>query len=307
MKKYNRFLSFLLFFCIISPTFTTYGATIIGKAVNTDIVAYINDLPIPSYNIDGQTAIVAEDLNQYGFRVHYWEEYRLLQLDYVPTDNVKITADYTPKKNTKPIGSFAANVYQTDITTTLRGDEIPSFNIGGKTLIFIDALKKYGDVIWYPEEREIRFTYVPNWKLEVPNDYTKDTSASISYFVLELTRDETGEFVVSGENEQYITYVSFWGGKSPVGFQFSLYQNVNLQTSDVAHLLNQMLNADREEWIADDTTFANEHMKVFINEEPVSILSVTGGGGNGHTDYSFSLDKNIRKLEEIQSIRLECR
>ncbi len=304
MKK-SCIMLFLLCWCITCTSYTAYAAKRIGQAVHTDIIAYINDLPIPSYNINGQTAIVAEDLEQYGFRVHYWEEERLLQLDYVPTDNVKITADYTPKKNTKPIGSFAANVYQTDITTRLKGDEIPSFNIGGKTLIFIDALEKYGDVVWYPQEREIRFTYVPNWKLEVPNDDTKDKTASISHFVLELTRDETGEFVVSGENEQYITYVSFRGGKSPVGFQFSLYQNVNLQTSDVAHLLNQMLNADRGEWIADDTTFANKHMKVFINEEPVSILNVTGGGGNGHTDYFFSLDKNIRKLEEIQSIEVQ--
>lgn len=46
----------------------------IGKAVYSDIDAYINNHLIPSYNINDCTAIIAEDLNDYGFDVHYDEQ-----------------------------------------------------------------------------------------------------------------------------------------------------------------------------------------------------------------------------------------
>ncbi len=49
------------------------GTTIIGDDVGdvlaTDIKAYVQGKPIRSMNIDGYTAVVAEDLRQYGFDV----------------------------------------------------------------------------------------------------------------------------------------------------------------------------------------------------------------------------------------------
>ncbi len=306
MKKRSIFL--LLFcFCIILFNFTVYAAKITGKAVNTDIVAYVNGLPIKSYNIDGKTAIIAEDLKQYGFRVNYFDEYRLLQIEYVEGDNTEITASYTPEQNRKPIGSFLANIYETDIIVKINNTEVPSYNIGGQTLIFIDSLEIYGDVVWDSEERKVYFTYVPNWTLKVPEDNESDTSANISEFTLELIRDETGEFIITGKNRQYITYVSLSGGKGDTVFQFSLYQNVNLQTEELSRLLNQMLNTDKGEWITNDMDFANEHMKIVINGDPVSIIKIDGGGGNGHSDYRFTLNKEFRTVEEIQSIQIECK
>ncbi|MBQ7097398.1 MAG: hypothetical protein IJN96_04905, partial [Clostridia bacterium] len=43
---------------------------IAGKIYSTDIIAYVNDKPIESYNIGGKTAIIMEDLDEsYGFTV----------------------------------------------------------------------------------------------------------------------------------------------------------------------------------------------------------------------------------------------
>ena len=211
----------------------------------------------------------------------------MLRIDCLEDDSIEITADYVPERNTKPIDAFLANIYETDIVTQLDGKIVPLYNMGGETLILIDSFDTYGDVVWYPEERKIYFTYVPYWKLELPNDYKSDTSSNISDFTLELTRAETGEFVIGGENAQYITFVFFSVGKGNMNFQFSLYQNVNLQTEGLSKLLGKMLNNDRGEWITDNVEFANEHMKIVINREQIPIISVTGGGGNAHSNYLF--------------------
>ena len=42
----------------------------IGWVLHTDIIAYINDTPIRSYNIGGYTYVIAEDLIGYGFDVN---------------------------------------------------------------------------------------------------------------------------------------------------------------------------------------------------------------------------------------------
>ena len=64
---------FIFAFCFCMPIFhaTIYAEKIMGQAVNTDIVAYINGLPIKSYNINGQTAVIAEDLKKYGVGVDF--------------------------------------------------------------------------------------------------------------------------------------------------------------------------------------------------------------------------------------------
>lgn len=118
-----------LCFCFLFPNLTAYAATITGQAVTTDIVAYINDLPIPFYNVNGKTAIVAEDLAQYGSSVNYSNSQRLLEVYYLEPNDKKITANYTPPKNTKPIGSFVSHVYATNIVTEVDGEIVPSYNI----------------------------------------------------------------------------------------------------------------------------------------------------------------------------------
>ena len=53
---------------------------VIGAAYHTDIVAYINHWAIPSYAVNGQSVIVAEDLNYCGFDVVWNNNTRSLSI-----------------------------------------------------------------------------------------------------------------------------------------------------------------------------------------------------------------------------------
>lgn len=305
MNKKTMFI-FILLLCLILQSFTVFGnIKIVGKVLNTDIIAYINGLPIKSYNIEGYTGIIAEDLLNYGFDVDYMDEFRTLSIRQYIEDK-EITADYNPEKNiTKPIGSFASNVYSTDIITKILGDTVKSYNIGGKTIILIDSLSSFGDVKWYPTERKICFDYVPSWNLELENNYNTDKSVSISNFILEVTKNSLGGFDISGKNQHYLTSVEFnWSKFGGLCFKFSIYGNVNKQTVELLGKLNNIVNNQN---IYESIKLANDYIKININGEEISIKDVKPGGGNGHVDYYFYLDKEIRNLDEIQSIRVECK
>ena len=51
---------------------------VVGHTYYTDIAARINGHPLRSYNIGGETAVVAEDLREYGFSVVWDGEARTL-------------------------------------------------------------------------------------------------------------------------------------------------------------------------------------------------------------------------------------
>lgn len=313
MKKINMFM-FILSFSFILSHFTTYGAeNIIGKVLSTDIVAYIDGLPIESYNIDGNTGIVAEDLLKYGYGVYYNWDLRCLEIENSNSyyDNIKV--DYVPEKNTKPIGSFVSNVYSSDIKTFLYGleedKEIPSYNIGGKTIILIDSLEQYGDVIWYPDERKICFDFVEGWAVDFEDDYKKDTSSYISNFTIELTKNELGEFDITGENKQYLPYIKFgWGKINGFWLRFLIYPTE--QTEELRNnILNNMLGEDEQRrYINKSCDFANEHIKAYINDEKVDIVAVKGYPKDPNAGgYYLYFDKEIRSIEDIETIKVECK
>lgn len=307
MRK--RHLSLLFIFCIVLILFHTisYASTkIIAKAVHTDIIAYVNGKVIPSYNINGYTGIVAEDLEKYGFDIDYSEWLRQLVIEYNETK--EITADYVPQKTSKTIGSFFASIYQTDIITRFEGQKIPSYNIGGKTIILMDYLEDFGDVVWYPEERKICFDYVPAWRIDIKTEYDQNRTETISSFTIELAKNELGEFETSGENYQYLSNISMYGSKgSNTYLDFAIYQNVMEYTSELIELLNKMytVNIDNHV-IAENADFAKEHMQIYVDNEKMNIIDVQEGMGNGHQDYYFVMDNKIRSLDNIQTIKIVC-
>lgn len=279
------------------------------NAVHTDIVAYINGKSIPSYNINSHTGIVAEDLINYGFDVSYNDYMRQLVIEY--NKDKEVTANYVPPKNHKTIGSFAANVYQTDIVTRINGKRIAAYNIGGKTILLMDSLAYFGDVNWYPNERKICFDIIPPWEITVPNEYDDQKTMPISSFTLELTKNEFGEFEPSGENYQYLSNICINRSSSQNGntyFDFAIYQNVMDYTLELITLLDKMytLNIDRNR-IQQNADFANKHMEISINGEKLNIIDVTEGMGNGHKDYYFTLNNTIKRLEDIQTIKIVCK
>lgn len=131
-----------------------------NSVLNTDIKAYIDGYPIRSYNIDGYTSIVVEDLNQYGFYVAYDNNERTLKIDDVKGN---ITSTYVHTSNTQPVGSKAMDVYYTDIRTYVKSKDTSGYlnaygyNVDGLTLIRIDNLDEFGNVIWDQNARTISF------------------------------------------------------------------------------------------------------------------------------------------------------
>ncbi len=309
MKK-HRLPILVLLFCFLFSSVPVYAANVIGKAVHTDIVCYINGLPIRSYNVKGQTAIVAEDLREYGFFATYNDEKRHLDVySYEPDNPDKITAHYVPPKNKKPIGSFAANVYATDIVTTIEGEKVPAYNIGGETLIFIDELKRLGDVIWYPKERKVCFTYVPNWIHHINKENAKIESTKEPGFSITLNKNAAGTFDVSGKNIAYFGDPTLEGGREPnTSFSFDLYyEEYDQQTEDTkTHLLDPMVSNEWNKIDKEKVNFANAHTKVKVNGTPATLEKVFSVPGNGHLDFYFVINREMRKLEDIQSIEIVC-
>lgn len=131
----------------ISPAFAQ------NLAVKSDIKAYIDYTPIRSYNIDGYTYVIAEELRNYGFDVIWNNDDRTLRIY-----RKELTAPIYTKElfdlDFDPVSSSYI-IYPTDIKTYLNGSEVNSFNIGGQTVIQIDELSNYGIFEWHAENREV--------------------------------------------------------------------------------------------------------------------------------------------------------
>ena len=111
---------------------------------------------IRSYNIDGNTAIVAEDLLNYGFGVTWDGEARTLS---VTKGSGEVVGMGDIPKDTAEVGSYAMDVYATDITTYVDGKKVKGYNIGGYTIIFVDNLAPFGNISWNGNAREIAFEF----------------------------------------------------------------------------------------------------------------------------------------------------
>jgi len=309
---------FLLLIMLVVPFSVNAIGEVVGNYVNTDIVAYINDVPINSYNINGWTGIVAEDLLDYGFDVIWDGDARTLTVgnSYIPTPEYtelnwqgsgKIKTDIEIKKNDKPIGSFAGHIYATDIKTYVAGEEVASYNIGGRTIIYIDELQYFGNVKWYEKERKICYNYVKPWNIDLyKTDYDAETDKSISGFNLKTEKKENGEYQTTGENIDYLDYLKLsYNKKYGMCFGFSIYQRVLFQTDD---LHKKLWNVSTEKYdgtvLAENSDLANERMKIYINGEKVKITKVTQGKGNGHSDFYFWFNSDIPK-ENITSVEVE--
>ena len=143
-----------------SMTYTGGVGNVIGYALKTDIVATINGHAIPSFNVDGYTYIVAEDLKYYGFGVNYDNSTRSLAVnrDYSQT---WVSKDYVkPYVAPDQVGAKEHSILSTDIKTYLNNNYIPSYNINGQTIIRFDELKACGGVSYDNNRREISLSLV---------------------------------------------------------------------------------------------------------------------------------------------------
>ena len=137
---------------------------VIGYACHTDIIATIGGAQIPSFNVNGDTYIIAEDLADYGFNVVWHPDDRLIAI----TRNTDVHYIYTsyvkPYVAPSEIGVPVYDILSTDINASLNGfylgkyiNGVPlyAYNINGRTIIPFDALGIFGNVNWNPDKREI--------------------------------------------------------------------------------------------------------------------------------------------------------
>ncbi len=140
----RKILSIFLCILIITAGISVYAANgdIAGYIYSTDIVAYIDGVAIPSYNIGGKTVVIAEELAPYGFEVIWDESSRRINIytkampDTVP--------QYTPQK-AKVSGRVTGYIYESDIVALVNGMWVESYNIGGRTALVIEDMASEND------------------------------------------------------------------------------------------------------------------------------------------------------------------
>lgn len=294
---------------------TVFGSgRICGEVLNTDIRTYIDGTPIRSYNIEGRTGIVAEDLRDYGFEVAWYPDLR--ELIVLKNDNsLGKGSGYELEENTQPIGSHASYVYETDIATYVGGKEVDAYNIGGETVICIDDMDTIGDVSWDETNREVRFTTRAPWVIDL-NDgiiYAEHQQQypyidPIDGFSAEFIKNENGQWDVTETNLGHLSWIRLSFDKRYGGLQlgFSLVAYHMMADDDFSALCTEMctIGYDGSRW-KDSAELAREHTKIYINDEMMYITDVRMGKGNNHQDYYFILDKDIQ-MDDVNKITVEC-
>ena len=180
---------FLLLTFIAVPVWAKPG-DVIGYVYSTDIKAFINNIEVPSYCIDGKTVIIPEDISH----CTYHEASRTLSVHSFYPYSLKGGSN----TNTLPIGTKIGNIYKTDITTLLLGKEIPCYALNGKIAIAIEDIgydKEFspygGKYTWNNEQRTIHLDFIYS-NSSLLHDILRDRNMC-------MTVTETGEITFGPE------------------------------------------------------------------------------------------------------------
>ena len=194
MKKILSMITiFIMLFSLVA--FADFG--VIDRVLSTDIVCFIDEQPIKSYNISGYTYVIAEDLSGYGFNVLWDGEKRELKISRdKEMKRIFPSKDFiNVKKENEKIGEFVFDVYNTDIVTYLKGEKIPACNVNGQTLINVELLTSCGIVSYNNDIRTIKIDLlshdineylkksqiiIPNEKIEGKTTYNGDIKDDVA-------------------------------------------------------------------------------------------------------------------------------
>ncbi|MBQ1947863.1 MAG: hypothetical protein II359_04565 [Clostridia bacterium] len=204
MKKKIMILLCVVLWGVAVGSVCTFAAVgdVIGQTTYTDIRAYINHFAVASYNVDGYTVIVAEDLTRFGFDVIWSQEERSLKITRNP--NVTTVVRDGAPQITAPhlLGLPAYDILETDIKTYINDVEVPSYNIGGRTVIHIAELSIFGGVtfdqtyrvmkLWITDGLEMRETE------EAFEDLPKKTLYSATGKTIDVYEHEVQDYLKVG-------------------------------------------------------------------------------------------------------------
>lgn len=153
MKKIIAiFLTMIMLISSLTIVAQAKTGDVIGSALNTDIVVYINNYAIPSYAVNGQSVVVAEDLRNFGFDVIWNPNNRSLSISR--NANTSVVPMFVDKSATS--GSFFSSILETDISVWAGGKRLTSYALNGYTMIPAEELTMFGSVNWVPNERALK-------------------------------------------------------------------------------------------------------------------------------------------------------
>ena len=162
MKKVLSAVLSAVLMCSPVATVQAKVGDVVGKAYNTDIVAYINHYAIPSYAVNGTSCIVAEDLRNFGFDVEWDNSSRSLTLK---RNNQTQIHEMNFRKEAAPSSEFA-DLLETDISVYADGTKLTSYAINGYTFIPLEELKtrvdealNYDEFEWLKTKPNIRYKH----------------------------------------------------------------------------------------------------------------------------------------------------
>ena len=195
--KFKKLLCTSLAAVIVSASHGSFALNIgdtVGKVLSTDIVTYIDNIQVPSFNIAGRTAVVVENLNAMGlsFGVSYDDSARTLTIADSDIFGSGGRGYFHFEGNTSahPVGTPVMDVLYTDIKTVYNETQLESFNIGGFTCIYADDLAKIcGTYEWSEETRTVNVYH--NTKASPAVLQTKAAQHILPAEESVITKDET--------------------------------------------------------------------------------------------------------------------
>ena len=196
MKKLKLLIMlFVIIMSILSvQSVAAKNGDVIGKIYSTDIMAKIDGLNAPSYNIGGKTAIIIEELADKSSALNYAINFKYddaqRRLDVTMSSSGAFYGMQYDSIKRGIVGEIAGDVYETDIKVYFNGYEIEGINIGGRTAVAIEDLGLVGGInaefgyskyrcraAWKPEDRIIELDFIDN----VRHFYTLDYGCSLKY------------------------------------------------------------------------------------------------------------------------------
>ena len=122
-----------------------------------DVSAYINNYPIPCYDINEYCGIYVKDLRLYGFNVDYDEESFTVNVTR-DKDCTEITGIGDVSLPWQKNGTVYAATQESKIKVLLDGVETPSYCVDGSMMILLDNLYSYGETSWSQELQALFLT-----------------------------------------------------------------------------------------------------------------------------------------------------
>ncbi len=146
----------MLFLCVMM---TASGSALVAygqvATKNIDVRTLIDYTPIESYAINGNTYVVAERLADYGFDVAFDNDTQGLILTRIRFS----TPFYTKGRWEETLtGQQELRIVDSGVKVYLDGQLAESFDIGGRQLIMVDELRRYGSCEHDESQQEILVT-----------------------------------------------------------------------------------------------------------------------------------------------------